>query len=176
MSGTDDDKLYKKEIEFIKGMLKNYKLDPKQTLISSIVYGNDAKVEFSFSTGQSRQIIKSLLTKMNNPGKGRNLKAALDKVLTSVYTTTNGARENVSKSLVLFVHKDADTSDISGNIDKIKKEEIDLIIVAINRDGKPFTTFVDDPKKLIVLENVDDLTKSIDDVSKATLPGMCAAT
>lgn len=107
---------------------------------------------------------------MRNPGTG-NIKKALETVLKQAFSKQNGARENVPKSLILFANKKADTSNVSEYVKQIRNAGVDLTIVAIDGDGKPFRTFVDDPNKLFVFKSVDDIDKLTDKVTDATLPG-----
>lgn len=172
MSGTDksNDALFEKQKDFIINMIKKYQIHPKSTLASGIVYGTDSQITFPFSNTQNNLIVQSNIKRMQNPGVGINLKKALQLVLQSGFTAENNARENAPKALILFVNKNADVTNVDDEIDRIKANGVDLIIVAINGDGKPFRAFVH-PKKLFVFENADDVDKLVDPVVTESLPG-----
>lgn len=171
VSGTANEKLFKKQISFITNLIKNYKIDAQNTLVSGLTYSDDARISFKFDQTQTQQLVKSYFDKMNNNGVGKNPKKAINVILESVFSISNGARVGIPKSLILFIGEQGDISTLKEDIDKIKARGVNLIIVAIDGDGKSFRTFVDDPNKLFVFENTDNVYKLVDPVVAKTLPG-----
>lgn len=173
VSGTDrsNNELFKKQVTFISQMLKNYRIHREQTLVTGILYGPTTKISFPFSTSQDVQLLKSYFEQMKNPGAATSMQQTLKIIANDVYSGDNGARQNVPKTLVLFVSGNVNMANFKENVDKIKKNSVNLIIVVIDGDGKPFRAFVDDPSKLFVFENIDDVDKLIDPVVVKSLPG-----
>lgn len=153
-------------------MTQKYNIRQDSTRVSSVIYGNDADVSFTFSQSSNKEDVQSELKRTQNVDKGLNPDKALDLLKSKVFTTSNGARNNAPKSVILFINKDADTSNLNKNIESLRKDGVNLIIVAIDGDGKPFRRFVDDPSKLFVFNNADNTKNLISPVVDATLPGM----
>lgn len=173
ISGTDDSRadLFEKQISFIINAIKNYKVHSDYTLFSGSQYANSAVITFPFLQSQTQEVVRSKFKNMKNSGTGYNVTEAIYTTLNVAYSRLNGARKNVPKALILFVSSKADVTDLEKYMKQMKDQDVNVVLIAIDGDGKSLKPLIDNPKQLIVFKNVDDVAKLVDDVTDATTPG-----
>ena len=122
--------------------------------------------------------MKSTLSKIDllaRPRYGNNILASLEVARDALFSTVNGARRDVPKTLILFISKtDGADRRLEATANTMKERGINVIVIATGSDinTKDLAGIASDQTKLIV---PSDLTNAVENASltaaSKSLPG-----
>ena len=119
--------------DYIRGFLTAFNFDGK-TQVAVANYGKYVKIPLLFKAGRSKLFVDYVLDFVEKIGGQKNLDAVLKSIQNDIFDKENGARDDSTKSVVLFI-KGSAVPD-KNLIKQIKKRGINLWIVSIGEDRK----------------------------------------
>lgn len=140
-----------------------------------MTYGsNRAGILFSFKDGQTRPAVISNVQRISNNGNAVALKKVFDLILKDVFSASNGARPNYPKSVLLFVTKDTDLNGFKEYAQKMKENNMNLVVVAIggNVDLTVIEKHITKEKVIVIDVLIKPTTTVITKTVKKIVPGM----
>ena len=163
------------EKELAKKMIEKYDISNSAALFGAISYDSDARLEWRFGDVIDAGSTVIRIDRLRRLRNGNNVLRALEVARDDLFSTKNGARRDVPKTLIVFIDK-AEVRDqrLEDTAKRLKDKGVKVIVIAIGPevDKKVVARIVSDPNDVVSLP---DPSKSAEDIiSKATaqsLPG-----
>jgi len=181
LTGTpsDQQKLYNRQIEYFLELLKRYNIQNQYTRLAAVTNGNSVRAIFNFKEGNNYKTVRQFLRDITNPGEQKDTSKATNLILNDIFSVRNGAREpNTPRTVVFVVTKDTDAKLLKKDIEKIEKNDVNVILVVLGDDvaKSTFVNIVPDSNKVVFLEDSKDdkLSKTkdaVDQTIKVVLAG-----
>ncbi|XP_072434862.1 collagen alpha-3(VI) chain-like [Chiloscyllium punctatum] len=125
--------------EFLKGMIEHLNVGLNRNRVAVVQYSKDPKVEFLLNTYSSKDDILNTVDKLKPMGgRMRNTGAALNYVISNVFTTAAGSRRDANMPQLLVLLISGKSSDnVKEAAEALKRAAIvTFVIGAMEADGK----------------------------------------
>lgn len=153
-------------------MLKSYTISTKSTLAGAILNGNKPSLPIKFGDAVTYNYFIGLLKGLNNPANGNNLDSAFQIARTSMFSEDNGAREDVPKTLLVFVDNKVtgDVVDLGQEARALQEQGVKIVLIGTGEDVNP-TDYEDIVDVYFFPEDLPSMNRIIYPVIQAVLPG-----
>ena len=153
-------------------MLQRYEISRKATLIGAIMNHEQPSVAIKFGDALTREFFVRSLRAIQNKNIGFDLSQALQIARTELFSTDNGARVDIPKSLVVFVNGkiDGDLSVLGMQAKALQQVGIKIILIGLN-DERDVNVFEDIADVFFFAEDLPSLTGLLRPIIQSTLPG-----
>ena len=108
--------------------------------------------------------VLALLKDLQNPGKIIGTDKATNLIIDSIFSSKNGAREKVPRTVIFMVTKDTDIQTLQKNIRKLQDGGVNVVMVVLGNDidRNVFVNVLKDMKKVIFLDDLVNIKDSVD--------------
>ena len=153
-------------------MLQRYEISRKATLIGAIMNQEQPSVAIKFGDALTRDFFARSLRAIQNKNIGFDLNQALQIARTELFSTDNGARLDVPKSLVVFVNGkiDGDPNVFRMQAKALQQVGIKIILIGL-KDDIDSNVFEDIVDVFFFPEDLPSLTGLLRPIIQSTLPG-----
>lgn len=160
------------QLDFISDMLQRYEISRKATLIGAIMNQEQPSIAIKLGDALTRDFFVRSLRAIQNENTGFDLNKALQIARTNLFSTDNGARFDVPKSLVVFVNgkTDGDPSGLAMQAKALQQVGIKIILIGLKDDSDP-NVFEDIVDVFFFPEDLTSLTVLLRPIIQSTLPG-----
>ena len=170
--GSNSANIINAQLDFISDMLQRYEISRKATLIGAIMNHEQPSVAIKFGDALTREFFVRSLRAIQNKNIGFDLSQALQIARTELFSTDNGARADIPKSLVVFVNgkTDGDLSVLGMQAKALQQVGIKIILIGLN-DERDVNVFEDIADVFFFAEDLPSLTGLLRPIIQSTLPG-----
>ena len=176
-TGDIGDKKFSAQKALIKSVLKKQDISRNATLVAFVSHDTTPIVLSRLGDVMDRKMALMLVDAINNKGRESSLDITLKKINNTVFSTAEGARPNVPKSILLFLDSKnmGDIKTVSAIAKKLKDDKTKLVIVGMgdNIDKDILRPLAYDKESIFFPPDLESLEKLTDPVSKALKPGEC---
>lgn len=144
---------------FTTSLLDGYQLQPTQTRLSLVVFGDDIKQDLSFADSASLDYTKQRLSDLSRIKGDPRIDKLLEFADTKLFVPTSGSRPNVGKVLIMFTKKSSQNgvNGLSTLSKTLQQKGVNVVVVSIDHDP---TDDVDGLK--VITGNPDDVVPVTD--------------
>ena len=176
-NGPDAAKDFELEKFISKEMLDAYDISSAITRIGLIVYGRDARVVAGLNSYSDRSSLENVINSLRNPGDGSRVDKALNIARTNLFLESNGARNAIPKTLVVFLNRKADISPLA-EANKLREHGVKIIPVGIGKkiDQDDIISLSESSDNIFAARDPTEAMKTAAGASKATFPGTSTST
>ena len=163
-NGKDADATFAQEKEFAKKMIAKFDISRTTTLVGAIVYDSNARLAWRLGDLVDARSTTYNIDRLQNLKNGKNVLKALEMAHDDLFTMKNGARKDVSKTLIVFIDKtDIRDQRLENASKQLKDKGVKVIVIAIGPEvyKKDVAGIASSPKDLI---KPSDLFESLADV------------
>lgn len=168
--GANDKTVFKNEIDFIVKSFDNYKISDDDMLPGVVTYGAKSIVNIGDVNNKKSAIER--FSKLRFQDSGADLEIALRKVQNEMIIY---ARENVPKSVVIFVdNKDQINDELTKRIKALEDKKFNVLLVGIGPALKEndIKGIVTDPDNVKYISQPTDLKDKVDSITSSLVKGI----
>ena len=158
-----------------KKIVQKYDISKTAALVGAIVYGNDATLAWKLGDATNLKSTLSKIDLLTRPRYGNNILASLQLARDTLFSTVNGARRDVPKTLILFTSKtDGTDKRLEATANSLKERGINVIVIATGSDinTKDLAGIASDQTKLIVTRDLTNTAENASQIAASnSIPG-----
>ena len=135
-SGPNASRKFNFQKNFVNGLLETLGISRDGTLTGVVSYGLTPSIEWRLGSRVDKVSTKQSINRLRNPGYSTYIGKALALANDTILKTSQGARPNTPKSVLMFVDKKpiGNQKQIADIAKYFKDEEIKLVIVGLQND------------------------------------------
>ncbi|XP_078342465.1 uncharacterized protein LOC144628269 isoform X2 [Oculina patagonica] len=136
-TGEDIDEYYKgnfkKQVEFVKGIVKTLKDDGDETMVGIITYSDNPQVKHQFHKNTTHAEFGDVLDNLNLTGKGRNIGKALDLARTELFNRSKKHDDDKGQDVLVVLTDGGSNDDLAIPSFALKRNNVTIFSVGIGR-------------------------------------------
>lgn len=166
---------FKAQIAFVKKLIGKFDISKQAILPAFVSYGPIPTAVSRIGEITNKLMAERTIDRIRNSNDSSDLSSALSLVKNYVFSTEQGARPNVARSILVFVDKknEGDPKVINELGKKFKDDRTKLVIIVLGDEVDKETLKPMTHKNGVIFfpPTLEDLEKSIEPVSLALQPG-----
>lgn len=124
---------FKKQVEFVKGIVKTLKDDGDDTMVGIITYSDNPHVENRFDKNTTHDEFGAVLDNVNMTGKGRNIGKALELARTELFNHSNKHENEKGQDVLVVLTDGGSNDDLAVPSFVLKRNNVTIFSVGIGR-------------------------------------------
>ena len=156
-----------------KDMLNAFDISPQHTRVGLIQYGRDSRLVARLNRYTDKRTLNHVIGTVSSTSSETRLDKALDMARSDLFDVHYGARKDIPKTLLVFTNKAVDSSSQDA-AEKLKDLGVKVIVIGVGQqvDKKQLEGIAGSNKEVFVAANPDDAKNVVNDIAKASMPGM----
>lgn len=158
----------------MQSLLPKYLISADSTHFAGVVNEDNVNVILSFKDGTNTKTISDSLKELPHKPSSDNLKKALEYAERSLFSSTNGGRDDAKKTLLVFLERLPTDSNMKTYEKRLTNRDIQVVFVVMNTTANLSnrTDIFVDPVTSVVTINKNNTDDSLKDVVNATVKSM----
>lgn len=179
-SDPDASRKFNFQKNFVNTLLEKFDISRDGTLTGVVSYGLPPSIEWRLGSRVDKVSTKESINKLRNSGYSTDIDKAFALVNDTILKTSQGARPNTPKSVLMFVDKKSigDQKKITDMAKYFKDEKIRLVIVGLGNaiDKEMLKPLAFDENSYFFPPSLEEIQPLVKPVVAAILPGMYICT
>lgn len=176
ISGDEPAKMLEAEKEFVKKLLLSFKISGGETLVGFMKYGRESKIVNKLGEIRSKTQVDRAVDEITLGVPGTNILSLFKRSRTQFFRPIYGARDNVPKSLLLFIGDKSGIlqNDLTEEAEQLRQMGIKLVVVGMGKDVdlNEIEALGTNPDAFFFPENLPALQMNLEPVTKELMPGL----
>ena len=177
-SGEDIDEYdkgnFKKQVEFVKGIVKTLKDDGDDTTVGIITYSDNPQVKHRFGKNTTHVEFGAVLDNLNMTEKGRKIGKALEVARTELFNRSNRHGNNKKQDILVVLTDGKSDDDLAVPSFALKQDNVTIFSVGIGRYSRgQLNEMASEPnsKHVFTIPNYDGLGPTMSQLKDAIVEG-----
>lgn len=124
---------FKKQVEFVKGIVKTLKDDGDDTEVGIITYSNNSQVKHPFDKNSTHAEFGDVLDNLNIVGKGRKIGKALELARTELFNHSNKPGNSKGRGILVVLTDGSSDDDLAVPSFALKRDNVTVFSIGIGR-------------------------------------------
>lgn len=124
---------FKKQVEFVKGIVKTLRDDGDDTEMGIITYSNNSHVKHPFDKNSTHAEFGDVLDNLNTAGRGRNIGKALELARTELFNHSNKPGSSKGRDILVVLTDGSSDDDLAVASFALKRDNVTVFSVGIGR-------------------------------------------